>query len=444
MADAPMTTSSRAGSTPPASGSDQGRAPGRWQRLGAVTAEGFASGAPNTGLGEILPIWLASQAVPVEWIGLLPLTGLPYALKFLWAPLLDRWPIPWPDHRRGWIALLQLLLALAVASLALVAPSTRATSLGSIGAIALLVAVLSATQDIVIDAYRTDLLPEAERGAGAAANALGYRGGTLVLGSGALLIAGSAGYAWAFLAAGLLLLLLVPCTLAAPRLQPLRQPVQSLRQAVVGPVKEFLRRTGGRRAVQLLALVLLYRLPDGLLAPMGGPFLVAAGLDAAQIGLIKSALGIAATMAGVVLGGVLFARLGLNRSLWLFGLVGAAGNLAYWWVAHQATAPLPAVAAAVLLENASSGLVGTAFVALLMSLCNPLYSATQYALLSGVYAISSKVLAAPSGLLAKGLGWSHFFLLSAAAAIPAFLLMTLVTPWRERDARGTYRAPSDP
>ena len=419
--------------------SPAGSTPGRWRRLGAVSAEGFASGAPNSGLGDVLPIWLATHGVPVELIGLLPLAGLPYAIKFLWAPLLDRWPIPWPDRRRGWIALLQLLLGVSIASLALLQPSTNPRTLAAIGLVALVVAVLSATQDIVIDAYRTDLLPEPERGAGAAANSLGFRGGTLILGSGALLIAGGAGYPLAFVAAGLLMLLLIPCTLAAPSLPPLGQPVGNLRQAVLGPVRDFLGRTGARRAVQILALVLLYRLPDGLLAPMGGPFLVAEGLSAGQIGLIKSALGVIATMVGVVLGGVLFGRLGMNRSLWLFGIAGAAGNLAYWLVARGQGASLQAVAGAVLLENLSSGLVGTAFVALLMSLCNPRFSATQYALLSGVYAISSKVLAAPSGLLVKLLGWDHFFLLSAAAAVPAFLLMVLITPWNEEQARGAYR-----
>ena len=411
---------------------------GKWQRLSAVSAEGFASGAPNTGLGEVLPIWLANYGVPVELIGLLPLAGLPYAIKFLWAPMLDRWPIPWPDRRRGWIALLQFLLGLSIASLALLNPSTDPHTLAAIGLVALLVAILSATQDIVIDAYRTDLLTQQERGAGAAANSLGFRGGTLILGSGALLIAGGAGYPLAFAAAGALMLILIPCTLSAPKLPPLSQPVDNLFQAMVGPVKEFLARTGGQRAIQVLALVLLYRLPDGLLAPMGGPFLVAEGLSEGQIGLLKSAFGVLATIVGVVLGGVMFGRLGMNRSLWLFGIAGAAGNLGYWFVARGGTASMEMVAGAVLLENLSSGLVGTAFVALLMSLCNPRFSATQYALLSGVYAVSSKVLAAPSGLIVKLLGWEHFFLLSAAASVPAFLLMVLVTPWGEDQARGTY------
>ena len=411
---------------------------GKWQRLSAVSAEGFASGAPNTGLGEVLPIWLTNYGVPVELIGLLPLAGLPYAIKFLWAPMLDRWPIPWPDRRRGWIALLQFLLGLSIASLALLSPSTDPHTLAAIGLVALLVAILSATQDIVIDAYRTDLLTQQERGAGAAANSLGFRGGTLILGSGALLIAGGAGYPLAFAAAGALMLLLIPCTLSAPNLPPLSQPVDNLFQAMVGPVKEFLARTGGQRAMQVLALVLLYRLPDGLLAPMGGPFLVAEGLSEGQIGMLKSAFGVLATMVGVVLGGVMFGRLGMNRSLWLFGIAGAAGNLGYWLVARGGTASMEMVAGAVLLENLSSGLVGTAFVALLMSLCNPRFSATQYALLSGVYAVSSKVLAAPSGLIVKLLGWEHFFLLSAAASVPAFLLMVLVTPWGEDQARGAY------
>jgi PAT family beta-lactamase induction signal transducer AmpG len=411
--------------------------PGLWRRLGAISALGFASGAPNSGLGEILPIWLATQRVPVELIGLLPLAGVPYVIKFLWAPLLERWPIPWPDRRRGWIVVLQLVLAAAIAALSLLRPSTQPTTLAAIGLLALVIAVLSASQDIVIDAYRTDLLPDQERGAGAAANSLGFRGGTLVLGSGALLIAGMVGYPLAFLAAGGLMLVLVPCTLAAPKLPPLEKPVQSLGQAVVGTVQEFLARTGLRRALQLVALVLFYRLPDGLLAPMSGPFLVAEGLNEGQIGLIKTVMGILATMAGVIIGGALFGRLGMNRSLWIFGVAGAAGNLAYWLVARAPTT-LERLAGAVLIENFSSGLVGTAFVALLMSLCNPRYSATQYAVLSGVYAISSKVLAAFSGLLVKLAGWEHFFLLTAAAAVPAFLLMTILTPWNADRAFGSF------
>ena len=331
-----------------------------------------------------------------------------------------------------------MLLGLSIASLALLSPSTEPQTLTAIGLVALLVAILSATQDIVIDAYRTDLLTQQERGAGAAANSLGFRGGTLILGSGALLIAGGAGYPLAFAAAGGLMLLLIPCTLMAPILPPLSQPVDNLYQAMVGPVKEFLARTGGQRAMQILVLILLYRLPDGLLAPMGGPFLVAEGLSEGQIGMLKSAFGVLATMVGVVLGGVMFGRLGMNRSLWLFGIAGAAGNLGYWLVARGGTASMEMVAGAVLLENLSSGLVGTAFVALLMSLCNPRFSATQYALLSGVYAVSSKILAAPSGLMVKLLGWEHFFLISAAASVPAFLLMVLVTPWDEDQARGAY------
>jgi PAT family beta-lactamase induction signal transducer AmpG len=411
------------------------QAPGH--RLGAISAEGFASGAPNSGLSEILPIWLATHGVQVELIGLLPLAGLPYVLKFLWAPLLDRWPTAWPDRRRGWIALLQLLLALAIGALSLLQPSRDPRALNLIGLVALLIAVLSATQDIVIDAYRTDLLPDRERGAGAAANSLGFRLGTLVMGSGALLIAGNYGYPLAFLAAAGLMLLLVPCTLAAPRLKPLETPVLNLHQAMVDPIREFLARTGRVRAVQFFALILLYRLPDGLLAPMSGTFLVAEGLNEGEIGLIKSALGILATMAGVLVGGILFGRLGMNRSLWLFAIAGAAGNLAYWLVARS-NPSIEGVVTAVLLENASSGLVGTVFVALLMCLCNPKYSATQYAAFSGIYAISSKILGATSGLLVKLIGWEHFFLFTAITAVPAFLLMQILTPWDRTNPVGAF------
>ena len=373
---------------------------GTARRLVAVTAEGVASGTPYMVGTKLLQGWLTATGVPLSMIGLLSLAELPYTLKLFWAPLLDRWPIPWPDRRRGWIALLQLLLGLTIGSMALLQPSSDPQVLALIGLVALVVAVLSATQDIVIDAYRTDLLPDQERGAGAAANALGFRGGTLILGSGALLIAGSAGYRLAFLAAGLLLLLLVPCTLASPRLEPLEQPVHSLRQAVLGPAREFVHRAGPGRTWLLLLLVLLYRWPDGLLSAMAIPFLKLKGFSEAQIGLVQGGWAIGATMVGTLLGGALFAWLGMNRSLWLFALAGAIGNLSYWALASFGGGFMGLITA-VSLENISGGMVGAVFVALLMSLCNPRFSATQYALLSGVYAMSRSILAAPAGVVAE-------------------------------------------
>lgn len=408
-----------------------------WRRLTAVAAEGVASGTPYMVGTRLLQGWLTATGVPLGLIGLLAYAELPYTLKMLWAPLLDRWPIPWPDRRRGWLLLLQGLLVAVIAAMSLLRPSQQQASLVAIGVAALLLAVVSATQDIVVDAYRTDLLPQEERGAGAAATNLGYRGAMLAIGAGGFILAGRFGWPMAFAASALLMLAVIPFTLTAPRLQPIEHQVTSLRQAVVGPAREFLRRTGGGRAAMLLALVLLYRWPDGLLGVMAVPFLLKKGFSPEVVGSVLAGWGIAATIAGTVLGGVLFGRLGMNRSLWLFALVGAAGNLSYAALA-QFGGGMPALLAAVGLENLGGGLVGAAFVALLMSLCNPRFSATQYALLSGVYALSRSLLSGPAGFLAEGVGWTSFFVLSTAAALPAFLLMTRLTPWNGEGVRGAF------
>ncbi len=410
---------------------------GGWQRIAAVGATGFASGLPYMVGSKLLQGWLTASQVPLSLIGLLGLAELPYTLKMLWAPLLDRWPLPWPDRRRGWLLVLQLLLVLLIGAMGLLRPGTDQASLKAVGVLAVGLAVVSATQDIAVDAYRTDLLAEEERGAGAAASNLGYRAAMLAIGAGGFIVAGRLGWPAAFLGAAVLMLATLPCTLAAPRLSPLEHPVLSLRQAVVGPAREFLRRTGGGRAALLLALVLLYRWPDGLLGLMAVPFLIQEGFSPEVVGSVLAGWGIVATIAGTVLGGLLFSRLGLNRSLWVFAAVGAAGNLSYWALARF-QGGMAGLLAAVGLENLGGGMVGAAFVALLMSLCNPRFSATQYALLSGVYALSRSLLAAPAGLVAERVGWSSFFLLTVAAAAPGFLLLARLAPWHGQGVRGCF------
>ncbi|MCP9790240.1 MFS transporter [Vulcanococcus limneticus Candia 3F8] len=420
-----------------------GRPAGTTRRLVAVTAEGVASGAPLMVGSKLLQGWLTASGVPLALIGLIPLAELPYTLKLFWAPLLDRWPIPWPDRRRGWLLLMQLLLVAVIAAMALLRPSTDPASLTAIGVAALVLAICSATQDIAVDAYRTDLLPEAERGPGAAAAALGYRAAMLAVGAGGFLLADRYGWPAAFLAAAGLVAAVVPFTLTAPKLRPVEHAVTSLRQAVLGPAREFVRRAGPNRTWQLLLLVLFYRWPDGLLSAMAIPFLKLQGFSDADIGLVQGGWAIGATMVGTLLGGALFAWLGMNRSLWLFAIAGAAGNLSYWALARFGGG-FAGLITAVSLENLSGGMVGAVFVALLMSLCNPRFSATQYALLSGVYAMSRSVLSAPAGVVAERVGWPGFFLFTVLASLPALLLLARLAPWGEAEARGAFDPERDP
>ncbi len=419
------------------------KADGTVRRLSAVAAEGVASGTPYMVGTKLLQGWLTATGVPLGLIGLLAYAELPYTLKMIWAPALDRWPIAWPDRRRGWLLVLQLLLVAVIAAMSLLKPGPDPARLTAIGVMALVLAVVSATQDIVVDAYRTDLLPDAERGAGAAATNLGYRGAMLAIGAGGFILAERNGWPMAFLASAALMLLVIPFTLGAPKLPPIQHQVSSLRQAVVGPAREFLHRTGRGRALMLLALVLLYRWPDGLLNVMAVPFLIQKGFSPALVGSVLAGWGIGATIVGTILGGLLFSRLGMNRSLWIFAVVGAAGNLAYWALASF-DGGINALLLAVGLENIGGGLVGAAFVALLMSLCNPRFSATQYALLSGVYALSRSVLSGQAGFVAEGVGWSSFFLLTAAASLPAFFLMTWLTPWNGSGSKGAFDPSKDP
>jgi PAT family beta-lactamase induction signal transducer AmpG len=392
---------------------------------------------------KLLQGWLTASGVPLGLIGLLAYAELPYTLKMFWAPALDRWPLPWPDRRRGWLLLVQVMLTAVIGAMAFLQPSRSAASLVEVGIMALLLAVVSATQDILVDAYRTDLLPQEERGAGAAVANLGYRAAMLAIGAGGFILAGRQGWPQAFTASALLMALVLPFTLTAPKLPALAQQVTSLRQAVIGPAREFLARTGGPRAAMLLALILLYRWPDGLLNVMAVPFLIKQGFSPEVVGSVLAGWGIAATIAGTVLGGLLFSRLGMNRSLWVFAVVGALGNLSYWALAAFGGG-MVGLLASVGLENLSGGMVGAAFVALLMSLCNPRFSATQYALLSGVYALSRSVLSAQAGFVAEEVGWGSFFLLTVASSLPAFVLMAFLTPWNGRGAKGAFDPQRDP
>lgn len=413
------------------------RSASTWTRLVAVGIEGFASGLPLMTISTLLQGWLTASGVPLSMVGLLGLTEVPYTLKLFWAPLMDRWTIPWPDRRRGWMVLLQILIGLGLIHFSRLQPSAEPEVVLSIGMTALLVAVLSASQDVVVDAYRTDLLSQRERGAGAAAATLGYRGAMLSIGAGGFLLAGRFGWQTSFALAGGLMLVIAPLTVVTPRLRKLKGPSPTLKEALIGPAREFIARTGKTRLVPVLLLVMLYRWPDGLLGLMAVPFLIQCGFSPETIGTVQGGWGVAAAMAGTAVGGAFFSRLGLNRALWVYGVIGAFSNLAYWSLARSG-ATLQGLLIAVSVENFCSGMMVSAFLALLMSLCNPRFSAAQYALLSGIYALSRSLLSTPGGLIASTVGWSTFFGLTVAAAVPSLLLLSILAPWQQQLPRGAF------
>ncbi len=393
--------------------------------MGALLFLGFASGLPLYLTSTTLQAWMTKAGVDLTAIGLFSLVGLPYSLKFVWSPLLDRFVPPFLGRRRGWLVVTQLLLVLAIAAMSWQQPSQ---TLKLLAFNALLIALLSASQDIAVDAYRTDVLAERERGAGVAVFVLGYRVALLVTGSLALILADRLSWPVVYLVMALLMGIGVIASFSAPEPEDQPQPPTSLLEAIGLPFGEFFQRLGLFSGLAILVFVVLYKLGDALVNNMSTPFLLQTGFSQTDIGAIKGGLGLIATIVGTLAGGAFLSRLGTNRSLWIFGGFQALSNLAYFVLANLGQ-NYPFMVLAINIENFCGGLGTAAFLAFFMSLCNPRFSATQYALLSSLYAVSQNILVAPAGAIAKSTGWPLFFLLSIVVALPGLLLLPLFAPW---------------
>lgn len=382
---------------------------------------GFASGLPLALTSGTLQAWATVENVSLQSIGFLTLIGTAYTIKFLWAPLIDRYVPPWLGRRRGWILLTQLLLAGSIAAMGLFNPSGNLLMLA---ALAVLVAFLSATQDIAFDAYSTDVLRKPERAAGAALKVLGYRLAMIVSGGLALIIADQwLGWGNMYFLMGAFMAVCALATMLAPEPEVVVQAPRSLRLAVVEPLSEFFSRRG---AWTLLLLIVLYKLGDAFAGALSTTFLLrGAGFSVTEVGTINKVFGLAATIVGALAGGAIMARLGLYRSLMLFGLLQAVSNLGYWALAVLPP-QVPLMAAVVGLENLCGGLGTAAFVALLMGLCNQQFSATQFALLSALSAVGRTYLAGPlTPPLVESLGWPVFFMITVLIALPGLVLLAM-------------------
>jgi len=415
-------------------------------RVIAVGFLGFASGLPLALTFGTLTLWLAEVGIDKTTIGLFALAGAPYTLKFLWAPLVDRVPLPWLTRRfgrrRGWMLATQGALMVTIV---LLGQSDPAAAPVVTALLALAVAFCSATQDIAIDAYRVESLDERRYGAGAATVVLGYRLGMLASGAGALYAASFSdwGTAYTIMAAlmgvGVITVLLNPEPTVADspeaRAQAARvarflarrpdlrggvgRAVAWLHSAVVAPFAEFLARPGW---LAVLGFILLYKFGDALAGVMGNPFYVELGFSKIEIANVTKAFGLAATLVGGFVGGLLVSRLGILKSLWICGLLQMASNLMFVVLA-QAGHDLALLTLTIGLENLAGGMGTAAFVAYLSSLCNLAYTATQYALLSSLAAFGRTLLSSSGGWLADQLDWVTFFLLTTAAALPGLALL---------------------
>jgi PAT family beta-lactamase induction signal transducer AmpG len=421
----------------------------REPRLIAVLLMGFSSGLPLPLTFATLSFRLAEVGVSRTSIGLFALVGISYSLKFLWSPLIDRLPLPsWTTRlgrRRGWALAIQPALALAILALGLTNPAAdpAATALAAV-----IVAFLSASQDIVIDAYRIELLRPEEQGAGAAATQWGYRFGMLASSAGALFVASLGGWRTAYGVMAALMLVGMLTVWLTPEPGGIRPPEPLpgtsalaraagwLERAVIGPFADMLRRPG---TAMILGFVILYKFGDALAGTMSNPLYVALGFTKIEVADIGKIYGFAASLLGLALGGAVVLRIGVFRALLVCGVLQMLSNLMYalqLWAGHS----LAVLAVTIGVENLTGAMGSAAFVAYLSGLCNVAFTATQYALLSSLAAVGRTTLAASGGALADALGWAPFFFLSTAACVPGLVLLL----WIMRgEARASLPARAD-
>jgi MFS transporter, PAT family, beta-lactamase induction signal transducer AmpG len=397
------------------------------RKMAALLLLGLASGLPLYLIGDTLKAWMTVEKVDLAAIGWFSLASLPYSLKFLWAPFVDRFTLPFLGRRRGWLLLTQIALIIAIAIMGFQQPK-QALQFLAINAI--IIAFISATQDIAGDAYRTDVLTPLEMGAGAAVWILGYRIGLLVAGALAFILADRLPWSSVYLIMAGTMVIGIFATLFAPQPKEISPPA-SLVDAVILPFGEFFQRKGVMQGLLILLFITLYKLGDALLSNMTTPFLLQTGFTKTDIGAIKLGMGLIATIVGALAGGSILSRIGINRSLWVFGILQAVSNLAYFFLAYVGK-NYQAMVLAINIEQFCGGLGTAAFVAFLMSLCNQRFSATQYALLSSLMAVSRDILSAPGGAIAAVTGWSTFFLITIVAAVPGLLLLPVFAPWNSK------------
>lgn len=402
-------------------------------RVLEVLALGFASGLPFLLTYSTLSAWLATAGVRRAAIGTFALVGTPYAFKFLWAPLIDRVAPPLPlGRRRGWGITIQILLIGAVLGLGLSNPKHN---LPRMAVLAVLVAFLSASQDIVIDAWRVESLNRDQQAPGAAMIQSGYRIGMLVAGAGGLLIAAYAGWfaAYATMAAlvgvGLLVFLLSPePVVVADTSYAARSGWQAIRHAfstaVIGPFRDFMHRPFWP---VILIAIFGYKLGEAMAGVMSTPLYISLGFTLPEIAAASKVFGFFSVIIGALLGGVVTTRFGIRRSLIFCGILQSIGNL-FFVLQAVAGHRIGYLALCVTAENITGAMAGTALITYLSSLCSPAFTATQFALLSALASVGRTVVASSGGILSEKIGWVRFFLLTSVVALPAIILFIWIGP----------------
>jgi PAT family beta-lactamase induction signal transducer AmpG len=397
------------------------------RRMSVSLLMGFSCGLPLLLTIGVMQAWMKQVGVDLTTIGLTALVGMPYTLKFLWAPLLDRYTLPFLGRRRGWLLIFQLLLMAAIFGLG---RSDPAQDPFGVAIMALLVTFFSASQDIVVDAYRREDLPDEELGLGTSYYVGGYRLGTLLAGGGGLVLADRIGFPGVYTCMAACMLVGLITTLLSPEPTLEGPPPRNLREAVIVPFLEFFRRRG---AITMLLFILFYKVGDSMASFISNPFYLDIGFSNTEIGLVTKLFGFWMILTGIFLGGLVILKLGINRSLWIFGILQMVSTACFAILANTGYG-IPMLAAVITFENLSAGMGMSALTAFMAAQTNKRYTATQFALLSSLVGVPRTLLSAPTGWLAEQLGWPMFFIGCTLIAIPGLLLLSRFAPWKSSAA----------
>ncbi|WP_108681835.1 AmpG family muropeptide MFS transporter [Methyloceanibacter sp. wino2] len=390
---------------------------------------GFSSGMPLFVLVSLVPAWLRDNDVDLATIGLFALVGLPYTWKFLWSPMMDRFKLPFLGRRRGWALLTQLLLLISIGLLGHFNP---ATSLQAIVWLVFAVALFSASQDIVIDAYRRELLADDELGTGTSFWINAYRLSGLVPGSLALILADHLPWSTVFWITGAFMLIGIVTTLLVKEVSDDELAPHTLREAVIEPFVEFFSRDGITAGLAILAFLFLYKLGDNMATALATPFYLDMGYSKTEIGSVAKFAGLWAVIAGATIGGAAMLKLSINKALWIFGLVQLLTIIPFIWLS-QAGHSLVGLFVVVSGEYLAVGLGTVALTAFMARETSKAFTATQFALFSSLIAVPRTVANATTGFIVESVGWTQFFVICALLAIPGMLMLFKVAPWNEDD-----------
>ena len=389
---------------------------------------GFSSGMPLYVLISLVPAWLRSNDVDLATIGLFAVLGLPYTWKFVWSPVMDRFKLPFLGRRRGWALLTQVVLLVSIGALGQFDP---ATSLQAIVATVFIVAFFSASQDIVIDAYRRELLADDELGTGTSIWVNAYRLSGLVPGSLALILSDHLPWSSVFWVTGGFMVIGIVTTLMVREVSDDALAPHSLREAVFLPFVEFFQRDGVKQGLTILAFMFLYKLGDNMATALATPFYLDMGYSRTEIGTVAKAAGLWASIAGGTLGGIVMLKVSINRALWLFGVVQLATIVPYIWLS-QAGHTLTGLFVVVSGEYLGVGLGAIALTAYMARETSKAFTATQFALFSSFIAIPRTLANATTGFIVEAVGWTAFYWICVGVAIPGMLLLVKVAPWNDR------------